>query len=195
MHKPTVYFLRHGLTDWNVEYRLQGQQDIPINATGRAQAKANGAKLAGILDDPTRYRYIASPLGRTRETMNIVRMELGLQSYGYETDDRLKEINFGLWETHTFDELRKTVADKVDARHADKWNFSPPQGESYARLLARVQSWVPYVKEDSVVVCHGGILRVLEHHFNGTPPEEIVSEIIPQDKIYKWDGERAYWLD
>jgi len=193
--KPKIYFLRHGQTDWNVAFRLQGQQDIPINATGREQAARNGQKLKQLLDVPSRYRYIASPLGRTRETMNIVREQLGLPSFGYETDDRLKEIAFGLWETHTFDELRETVPELVDARHNDKWNFSPPQGESYARLLNRIRSWLTYVKEDSVVVCHGGVLRVLEHHLNGTEIEDVVHLTVPQDKIYLWDGDKAFWID
>ena len=192
--KPTVYFLRHGQTDWNVAMRVQGQQDIPINDTGRAQAAANGRALAKLLDDPARFRYIASPLGRTRETMNLVRRELGLPSHGYETDDRLKEIAFGLWETYTFDELRKTEPEAVRARESDKFNFQPPLGESYARLLSRIQSWLPYVAEDSVVVTHGGVLRMLEHHLNGTPPEEVAHMTIPQDRIYKWDGVKAAWL-
>ncbi|MEE9313541.1 MAG: histidine phosphatase family protein [Rhizobiaceae bacterium] len=194
MSTPTVYFLRHGQTDWNVELRLQGQQDIPINATGREQAKTNGKALAKLLDDPKRFRYIASPLGRTRETMNLVRLELGLPAHGYETDDRLKEISFGLWETHTYAELRLDKADAVKQRKADKWNFQPPQGESYARLLERIKSWLPYVNEDAVVVCHGGILRALDHHFNNVPPQEAARLTIPQDKIFKWDGKTAGWL-
>ena len=194
MAKPTIYFLRHGQTDWNVELRLQGQKDIPINATGRAQAIQNGKDLANLLDDSQRFRYIASPLGRTRETMNIVRMELGLPSYGYETDDRLKEISFGLWETHTIEELRKVEPDGVAQREADKFHFRPPQGESYEQLLERVKSWLPYVSEDAVVVCHGGILRMLEILFNGTEPDEIMQVTMPQDRIYKWDGETARWL-
>ena len=66
MFAPTIYFLRHGQTNWNVELRLQGQQDIPINETGREQARKNGRGLANLLDDPARFRFIASPLGRTR---------------------------------------------------------------------------------------------------------------------------------
>ena len=194
MANPIIYFLRHGQTDWNVERRLQGQKDIPINATGRQQAAANGKALSALLDDPKRFRYIASPLGRTRETMNIVRGELGLPHHGYETDDRIKEISFGLWETHTFDELHKTVPEAVDARSADKWNFAAPQGESYQMLLNRVKTWLPYVKEDAVVVCHGGILRVLEHYLNGTAIEDVVNSEVPQDRIYKWDGNNAKWL-
>ena len=174
--------------------RIQGQHDIPINETGRNQARQNGRNLARLLDDPARFRYIASPLGRTRETMDIVRQELGLPSHGYETDDRLTEIYFGLWQTFTMDELRQTEPEGVAAREADKFNFVPPLGESYAQLLQRIKSWLPYVREDAVVVCHGGVLRMLEHHLNGTPPEEVAHVLIPQDRIYKWDGKRAEWL-
>ena len=194
MSPPTLYFLRHGQTDWNVEMRIQGQHDIPINETGRQQARENGRSLARLLDDPARFRYIASPLGRTRETMNIVRQELGLPSHGYETDDRLKEIYFGLWQTYTMDELKETQAELVAAREADKFNFTPPMGESYAQVLARIRSWLPYVTEDAVIVCHGGVLRMLDHHFNGTPTDEVAHQLIPQDRIYKWDGQMAAWL-
>ena len=174
--------------------RIQGQQDIPINETGRQQARQNGQNLANLLDDPQRMRYIASPLGRTRETMNIVRQELGLPSYGYETDDRLKEIYFGRWQTFTMEELRQTEPDLVAAREADKFNFVPPLGESYAQVLARLRSWLPYVTEDAVVVCHGGVLRMLEHHFNGTSAEQVAHILVPQDRIYRWDGTEAVWL-
>lgn len=194
MPHPTLYFLRHGQTDWNAELRLQGQRDIPINETGRAQARKNGRKLANLVDDPKSLRFVASPLGRTRETMNIVRLELGLPSHGYETDDRIKEISFGLWETHTVDELKRAQPDAVAARERDKFNFQPPRGESYAQLLQRVASWLPYMREDAVVVCHGGVLRVLDHLLNGTPTNIVTHSSIPQDKIFKWDGNQAVWI-
>ncbi len=195
MPSPTVYFLRHGQTDWNVEQRIQGQQDIPINETGREQAALNGRYLKSILDDPAQFRYVASPLGRTRETMNIVRRELGLPVHDYATDDRLKEISFGLWETYTLAELRTREPELVTQREADKFNFQPPLGESYARLLARVQSWLRWVNEDTVCVCHGGVLRMLEHLFNDTPKQEIPHLIIPQDQVYRWDGRKAEWIN
>ena len=194
MSRPTIYFLRHGQTDWNAELRLQGQKDIPLNETGRGQARQNGRALAQLLDDPQRFRYIASPLGRTRETMNLVRLELGLHSHGYETDDRIKEISFGHWEGYTVDEMREIDADGVARREADKFVFQPPQGESYAQLLTRVKSWLPYVTEDAVVVCHGGVLRVLEMILNDTPAADIMQVFMHQDKIYQWDGAAARWL-
>ena len=195
MASPTVYFTRHGQTDWNVAYRLQGQQDIPINETGRQQAANNGRRLKELLDDPSSYRFVASPLGRTRETMNIIRRELGLPIHDYDTDDRLKEISFGLWETYTFEELEVDHADAVAAREEQKWSYAPPLGESYERLETRVESWWRYVQEDTVVVCHGGILRVLERMLNGTEHDDAVHMEVPQDRIWKWTAkDGGVWL-
>ena len=65
-----IYVIRHGQTDWNAERRLQGQKDIPINAIGREQARQNGIALAAVLKgEDTEFYFVASPLGRTRETM------------------------------------------------------------------------------------------------------------------------------
>ena len=66
-----IYMIRHGQTDWNAEGRLQGQQDIPLNEIGRAQATRNGSTLlssagSAIAD----FDFVASPLSRTRETLN-----------------------------------------------------------------------------------------------------------------------------
>lgn len=68
-----IYVIRHGQTAWNAERRLQGQKDIPMNATGLEQARQNGIALAGILGDTVdQFDFVASPLQRTRATMEIM---------------------------------------------------------------------------------------------------------------------------
>ena len=92
----TLYFVRHGETDWNRAQRYQGQKDIPLNALGREQAMGNGRTLAAALGaQAATIDYVTSPLQRARETMELMRAELGLSPQGYRTDDRLREIHYG----------------------------------------------------------------------------------------------------
>jgi broad specificity phosphatase PhoE len=98
MLKPgiTIYFIRHGETDWNRAQRYQGQKDIPLNALGRSQAMGNGRTLTGALGvEAATFDYVSSPLERARETMELMRTEIGLPAQGYRTDDRLREIHYG----------------------------------------------------------------------------------------------------
>src|SRR5690606_32233692 len=78
MTAPTIYLVRHGQTDWNAEYRLQGQADTDLNETGRAQAGRNGRRLAGLVADPAGFDFVSSPMRRTRETMERLRAAMGL---------------------------------------------------------------------------------------------------------------------
>jgi broad specificity phosphatase PhoE len=182
-HKAPIYFVRHGETDWNVAGRLQGQIDIPINAIGQSQAARNGRRLGELLGDAARFAYVASPLLRTRETMEILRRELGLPPETYATDDRLKEIRFGLWEGKSWDELKRTERPLVRARKADPFNYVVPGGESYAILMARVVDWLKDVTAPAVVVSHGGVMRCLRGHVLGLAESEIPSLDVPQDRV------------
>jgi probable phosphoglycerate mutase len=161
---PLLYYIRHGETDWNREGRLQGQREIPINANGRAQASHCGEVLRDLLArdaiDPAGLDFVASPLGRARETMQLVRAELGLDS-GYRVDARLAEISFGAWEGLTSEELRARWPDAFAERERDKWGFAPPQAESYAMVSLRVRDWYRSLTRDTVAVAHGGVLRGL----------------------------------
>ena len=181
----TIYFVRHGQTDWNAEWRLQGQLDVPLNDKGRGQARRNGQVLSERLDEPDRFDFVASPLSRTRETMELVRGEMGLTPERYRTDDLLKEIHFGDWQGHTWDELRASAPDVIEARFSDPWNVVAPGagGESYAMLSSRALTWLDTVEQDTVVVSHGGINRCLRGHFEGLDVNEVPHLKVPQDKV------------
>ena len=112
---PRIIFIRHGETDWNAEGRFQGQKDIPLNARGRAQARRNGETLIAAIPDVVEFDFVASPLYRTRETMEIARGAMGLDPAGYRTDPILKEITFGHWEGYTAPELEVRFPDRVGA--------------------------------------------------------------------------------
>src|SRR5580704_3251071 len=110
MFMPTIYYIRHGETEWNAEGKLQGGQDIPLNDLGRAQAATAGGILAGLFARDGRSEqslaFVASPLGRARSTMELVRGALKLPVAGYALDDRLREIGYGDWEGSTLAQMQ-----------------------------------------------------------------------------------------
>ena len=191
---PRIIFIRHGETDWNAEGRFQGQKDIPLNARGRAQARRNGETLIAAMPDVVEFDFVASPLYRTRETMEIARGAMGLDPAGYRTDPILKEITFGHWEGYTAPELEIRYPDLVAQRDGDKWGFVPPGGESYADLSVRVGAWLDTVAYDTVVVSHGGVCRVLQGLLSDLDPHAVTMLNIRQDRVMVWDGEHISWI-
>jgi len=197
MLKPGValYFVRHGETDWNRARRYQGQRDIPINATERGQAARNGRVLAEVLDGTAAsLDYVASPLSRARETMEIVRGELGLPPLDYRTDDRLREIHYGHWEGRLWLDLPQTDPEGHAARAADPWNWQPVGGESYRRLSERVAGWLAEMTNDAVVVSHGGVSKVLRGLVLQLGATEIAGLEVPQDKVLRVTAGSVGWV-
>ena len=162
---PTIYYIRHGETDWNAQGRLQGGLDIPLNDLGREQAAEAGIILAGLLARERRsaqsLSYVASPLGRARRTMELVRGELNLPPSDYALDDRLREIGYGRWEGSTPVQMRASDPEIFARRHADKWTVPPPDGESYRAVEVRMRDWYDQLTADTVAVAHGGTARAL----------------------------------
>lgn len=183
-----VYVIRHGQTDWNAIRRLQGQKDIPLNDFGRSQAVENGRTLIRILGDTAEdFDYVSSPLGRTRETMELLRGAMGLDPLAYRTDERLVEVSFGDWEGHTLPELKLSHPEKVRARKAAKWDFIPPgaDAESYEILSWRIGAWLSSVERQTVCVCHGGVIRSIFRLVAGMDKDEAAEIQIPQDRILR----------
>ena len=177
-----------------MERRLQGQHDIPLNALGRAQARRCGDILRDLLRARAAGRpsldYVSSPLGRARETMELMRAELGLDPIRYRTDVRLMEMSFGRWEGFTFAELKTREANALAARERDKWGFVLPGGESYAQLEVRVQAWYR-----SVDARHRGgrtwrPVRALIAHLGMARPEAASMGDIQQGVVYVFENGR-----
>lgn len=191
--------IRHGQTDWNAEGRFQGQHDIPLNAKGRGQAIANGEVMDHVLGgDAAAFDFVASPLGRTRETMERVRTAMGLEPKDYRTDERLVEICFGDWEGNTYSELETRYPEHIAQRSSNKWDFIPPGelAESYEILSWRVGAWLATVNRPTICVSHGGVMRSIFKLVGLSPPEEACDIGIHQDRILKveTDTNSVGWL-
>ncbi|TPK41566.1 histidine phosphatase family protein [Mesorhizobium sp. B2-5-4] len=193
---PLVYIARHGQTAWNAEFRLQGQADTDLNALGREQATRNGHRLAELVGDPNEFDFVASPMRRTRETMERIRAAMKLDPLAYRTDIRLIEVNFGDWQGFTFAELDTRSPGASRTRARDKWNFQPPGegAENYQMLLERVKPWFDEIDRKTICVTHGGVMRALFRFVLDRPEDEAANLEIPHDRVLKLEGNSLEWL-
>jgi broad specificity phosphatase PhoE len=185
---PTIYYIRHGETEWNALGRLQGVQDIPLNELGRTQSVHAGHVLADLLkrdgQSAPSIGFVSSPLGRARQTMDLMRGVLKLPLSGYAIDDRLREIGYGEWEGSTLAEMEAKDPDLYARRQTAKWTVAPLGGESYVAVQQRVADWYRGLKADTVAVAHGGTARALMVALGLRTPENAADLRIEQGAVY-----------
>lgn len=167
----TLYVLRHGECEHNVEGRLASQSDSPLTENGREQARTNGLLLKDLVGDLNSLDFLASSLHRACTTMEMLREAAGLPPTGYRADHRLMEMHCGdqIW-------LRWSDIPVEDhARYrADPWNLARPGGESQAMVFRRVGDLLATLTRDSVIVTHQIPARLIRAHYLGLTPEEAV---------------------
>jgi probable phosphoglycerate mutase len=149
----TVFALvRHGETDWNRERRIQGSTDIPLNDTGREQARATGALLAS-----RRWTaLVASPLSRAAETARVIGVHVGLAEP--ELEPRLVERDYGQAEGLTGAEIDVKFPDGADVPGREAREAVAERAVAALHDLAAM-----HPGEAVIVVAHGGVIRsVLE---------------------------------
>ncbi|MEN6390961.1 MAG: alpha-ribazole phosphatase [Syntrophomonas sp.] len=165
-----IIMVRHGQTDWNFEKRYQGHQDIPLNETGRQQAR----DLALMLLHESIEAIYSSDLVRARETAEIIAAP---HSLSINLDSRLREMSFGLWEGQTFTEIFRDYPNEFDEWFRHTSDFVVPGGESVNLLLERFQAFlkdVSYRHRGTVLLLtHGGVIRSFLFSILGQDPREL----------------------
>ncbi len=179
-----IYLLRHGETVWNTEQRLQGHLDSPLTEKGRDQARNNGNRLRLLIRDE-KFRLISSPLGRCRQTAELIGSELGFDADQIELDDRLKELCYGDWEGKTKREIQTKDAVLHQKRITDRWNVAAPGGECYSDVANRLSSWLTELEDETIiVVSHGCAGRILRGLHGKLDPDEISNLDESHNSIY-----------
>ena len=153
----TIYFMRHGQTDWNIQRRLQGQADIPLNETGIAQAREAGERFvrAGLTFDTV----ISSPLDRAVETAALAS---GVPRERIRREPRLAELGYGQYEGVLFTDLEGEMLAFI----RDPDHCPPPESvEPIGALLDRAAAFLEDLKavdgENILAVTHGVAIRAL----------------------------------
>lgn len=205
-HIDHFLYVRHGQTDWNAKGLLQFQSDIPLNETGRTQAKQAGKRLAKLKGE--RLFFISSPYIRANETAQIIMNELngsGVEITGSLSHDGLKERFGGSLNGKTFDELM-TLAD------IDEMGFMPcgnyvwdslkklcPLAECSKELVRRMQEAIylgyKYANDNDaklVVVGHYGSMNTFSRHILGWEREFSIQNATPY-KLLNTKAKTGSW--
>lgn len=159
MDATRIIAIRHGETAWNVDTRIQGHLDIPLNDTGRWQARRVGAALAA----EELSAIYASDLGRAHQTAQAVAERAGLPVVA---DVGLRERAFGSFEGKTFAEIEADWPDQALRWRKRDPAFEPAGGESLLRFRERIVGTLNRLAArhpggQIVLVGHGGVMDVL----------------------------------
>ena len=159
MESTRLIAVRHGETAWNVDTRIQGQLDIPLNAKGRWQARRAGQALADEAIDA----IYSSDLSRAWETAQAIAQPHAL---AVAPETRLRERGFGQFEGRTFREIEAQLPDQAQRWRTRDPEFAPPGGESLLDLRTRVTQAVNEIAARHpgqlvVLVAHGGVMDVI----------------------------------
>ncbi len=170
----TLYIVRHGECEHNVEHLVAGQNDSPLTERGRLQAAANGKRLAQLASGLDTLEFYCSPLHRTAATMELLRDAAGLLAHGYVADRRLMELDCGENTWRTWRDIAADAA-KDPLWHEDSWSYRHPGGESLRMLHERVGRFLQTLRRDAAIVAHAGTLRMIRAHVLGVSKAETMS--------------------
>ncbi len=180
-----MWLVRHGALPPNPDRRIVGNRDIPLSDVGRNQiwrlARDFMPALAGRL-----AAVVSSDLGRCRETTSILLTgnEWAASPPPVHAEPGLREIDMGLWQGLTRDEIEQRFPGQYQMRGNDFARFRPEGGESFTclqeRALEAVERWRrQYPEGVLLVVAHAGVIRSLLAHYMALPIEEALN--IPQE--------------
>ena len=197
-----LILLRHGETEWNRELRFQGQVDVPLNATGHAQAQRLAQRLAGEPID----HLVSSDLSRARQTADpFARQVQASRGIGLDVDAALREQAFGRIDGMRVEDIKRDHADVWAGWTQFQSDYVVPGGESTRQFHTRVMAalWqlvASHPGRTLAVVTHGGVLDMVFRTARGLGLEGPRQSAIPNagiSRVRMQDGvvELLQWAD
>ena len=147
----TLYLIRHGKTEANEKHLYCGSTDISLSPAGIAE-------LQNIHYDIKNIRFLTSGMKRTNETLHIL-----FGDVAYEVDSRFREVDFGIFEMHSYGQLNDKPAYQQWITGDNEANI-PPHGESGVQMKTRVLKAFSEIREDTCIITHGGVIAAIMAH-------------------------------
>ena len=143
-----IYLIRHGRTEANERHLYCGSTDLPLSDAGREELKQ-------LHYDMKNVRFLTSGMKRANETLRIL-----FGDAPYEVDPRFREIDFGIFEMHSYEELKDTTDYQIWLTGDNEANI-PPNDESGVQMSRRVLEALADLKEDTCIITHGGVIAII----------------------------------
>ena len=147
----TIYLIRHGKTEANEKHLYCGSTDLPLTEAGTEELRQIHYRIPNT-------RFVTSGLKRTDETRQVL-----FGSVAFEADPRFREVDFGIFEMHSYEELKDDPAYQTWLCGDNESNV-PPRGESGTQMTARVLAAFSEIREDTVLITHGGVISAIMQH-------------------------------
>ena len=165
----TIYLIRHGKTEANEKRLYCGSTDLPLSKTGRTELSQLHYKIKNV-------RFLTSGMKRTNETLKIL-----FGDAPYEEDPRFREVDFGTFEMHSFEQLKDTPEYQAWLTGDNEANV-PPGGESGNAMTQRALNAFQALSQDTVVIAHGGVIAA------------IMESLFPQEgkNRYQWQPQPGH---
>jgi len=158
-----IYLIRHGETDWNIDLRVQGKRDIPLNISGIKQAEI----LVSYFEESNIDAIYSSNLVRAYETAKIIGQKIKKDVFIIPD---LQEINMGTWEGNFWNDIKIEYNDFIHHWENNLENIPIPEGESYGQVQKRVVNAFTNIaskhkdNEQIIIVSHGISIKLLVAH-------------------------------
>ena len=182
---------------WNRALRLQGHKDTPLTMRGVKQARSLGFALRKVLKNKTPSFFYSSPIGRAKQTATIISDIIDFDVEKMEYKSSLKEITFGDWDGLNMQEILAQYKTSWEKRKSDRWNTSPPNGESFQEAKKRVIRLLTEIdmQQHVVIVAHGSLNKVIRGCWCNLSDAETLSLDEPQNGFYCLvDENREYFV-
>ena len=148
-----IYLIRHGKTSANEKHLYCGSTDLPLSDAGKEELRSVHYAIKNV-------RFLTSGMKRTNETLRILFGDVPC-----EVDPRFREVDFGIFEMHSYEQLKDTPEYGSWLTGDNDANI-PPNGESGAQMKERVIAAFSEIKEDTCIITHGGVIAaIMEHLF------------------------------
>ena len=165
----TIYLIRHGKTEANERKLYCGSTDLPLSEGGREELRQLHYEIKNA-------RFLTSGRSRTNETLKIL-----FGDVPYEEDSRFREVDFGIFEMHSYEQLKDSPEYQAWLTGDNEANV-PPGGESGEQMKARVLKALCEIKEDTVLITHGGVIAA------------IMQQLFPEEEKnrYEWQPKNGF---